>query len=99
MLQKAPYYFAGSGGTFAQDNANFFWDDVNNRLGIGTARSDYEASRNRWYRTDASSVIFPGYMNLSLNGSGSSADYNFTSSISDKTFTSTDLVVSILTSE
>lgn len=28
--------FAGA-GTFAQDNANFFWDDTNNRLGIGTA--------------------------------------------------------------
>ena len=29
--------FAGSGGTFAQDNSNFFWDDTNNRLGIGTS--------------------------------------------------------------
>jgi len=28
--------FAGSGGTLAQDNSNFFWDDTNNRLGIGT---------------------------------------------------------------
>jgi excisionase family DNA binding protein len=28
--------FAGSGGTLTQDNANFFWDDTNNRLGIGT---------------------------------------------------------------
>lgn len=30
-------YFAGVGGILAQDNANFFWDDTNNRLGIGTA--------------------------------------------------------------
>jgi hypothetical protein len=29
--------FAGSSGTYTQDNANFFWDDTNNRLGIGTA--------------------------------------------------------------
>ena len=29
--------FAGSGGTYTQDNANLFWDDANNRLGIGTA--------------------------------------------------------------
>lgn len=29
--------FAGPSGVFAQDNANFFWDDTNNRLGIGTA--------------------------------------------------------------
>ncbi len=28
--------FAGPGGTLAQDNANFFWDDATNRLGIGT---------------------------------------------------------------
>ena len=29
--------FAGTSGTYSQDNANFFWDDSNNRLGIGTA--------------------------------------------------------------
>ena len=28
--------FAGASGVLAQDNANFFWDDTNNRLGIGT---------------------------------------------------------------
>jgi hypothetical protein len=28
--------FAGASGVYSQDNANFFWDDVNNRLGIGT---------------------------------------------------------------
>jgi len=28
--------FAGVGGILQQDNANFFWDDTNNRLGIGT---------------------------------------------------------------
>lgn len=29
--------FSGASGVYAQDNANFFWDDANNRLGIGTA--------------------------------------------------------------
>lgn len=29
--------FAGAAGAFAQDNANFFFDDTNNRLGLGTA--------------------------------------------------------------
>ena len=29
--------FAGTSGTYTQDNANFFWDDANNRLGIGIA--------------------------------------------------------------
>ena len=28
--------FAGTSGKISQDNANFFWDDTNNRLGIGT---------------------------------------------------------------
>lgn len=28
--------FAGTSGVLQQDNANFFWDDTNNRLGIGT---------------------------------------------------------------
>lgn len=27
--------FAGTGGILQQDNANFFWDDTNNRLGVG----------------------------------------------------------------
>ena len=30
-------FFAGVAGILAQDNTNFFWDDTNNRLGIGTA--------------------------------------------------------------
>ena len=29
--------FASTAGLISQDNANFFWDDTNNRLGIGTA--------------------------------------------------------------
>ena len=28
--------FAGTSGTYTQDNSNLFWDDTNNRLGIGT---------------------------------------------------------------
>lgn len=30
-------YFGGTAGALSQDNANFFWDDTNNRLGVGTA--------------------------------------------------------------
>ena len=33
--------FAGAAGVLAQDNANFFWDDTNNRLGIGTASPSF----------------------------------------------------------
>lgn len=28
--------FAGASGVFSQNNANFFWDNTNNRLGLGT---------------------------------------------------------------
>ena len=33
--------FAGTSGVLSQDNANFFWDDANNRLGIGTITPAY----------------------------------------------------------
>lgn len=29
--------FAGTGGVVSQDNTNFFWDDTNNKLGVGTS--------------------------------------------------------------
>jgi len=29
--------FAGASGVYSQDNTNLFWDDTNNRLGVGTA--------------------------------------------------------------
>jgi hypothetical protein len=29
--------FQGSGGTLSQSNSNFFWDNTNSRLGVGTA--------------------------------------------------------------
>ena len=29
--------FAGASGVYTQDNANFFWNDSSNRLGVGTA--------------------------------------------------------------
>jgi hypothetical protein len=29
--------FSGAAGALSQDNSNFFWDDANNRLGLGTA--------------------------------------------------------------
>jgi hypothetical protein len=35
-LMAGSVIFAGTGGALSQDNANFFWDDANNWLGIGT---------------------------------------------------------------
>ncbi|KKL93956.1 hypothetical protein LCGC14_1869530, partial [marine sediment metagenome] len=36
-LTEGSVLFAGASGIISQDNSNFFWDDTNNRLGIGTA--------------------------------------------------------------
>ena len=33
--------FAGASGVYSQDNANLFWDDTNDRLGIGTATPSF----------------------------------------------------------
>jgi hypothetical protein len=61
--------FAGTSGILQQDNANFFWDDSNNRLGIGTTgpsskidifgtsnglRLSYDASNYATFSTDSS---------------------------------------------
>jgi hypothetical protein len=36
-LTQGSVLFAGASGTISQDNTNLFWDDTNNRLGIGTS--------------------------------------------------------------
>lgn len=38
--------FAGASGVYSQDNANFFWDDTNNRLGLGTATPPWMLTLN-----------------------------------------------------
>lgn len=37
VFTKGSVVFAGDNGTYSQNNANLFWDNSNNRLGIGTA--------------------------------------------------------------
>jgi len=39
--------FAGAAGVYSQDNASFFWDDTNNRLGIGTASPGFDLHVSR----------------------------------------------------
>jgi len=36
-MTQGSVLFAGSSGAITQDNSNLFWDDTNNRLGLGTA--------------------------------------------------------------
>jgi len=40
-LTPGSVLFAGSGGLISQDNANFYWDNTNKRLGIGTSNPAY----------------------------------------------------------
>lgn len=78
--------FAGASGVYSQDNANFFWDDTNNRLGIGNAaptvaldvtgrlKVSQEAMFGFYLQTpilsDNPSVLGGGVLNLKDAGSG-----------------------------
>ena len=53
-----------NGTTIAQDNSNFFWDDTNNRLGIGTASP---TGRLMLYQSSAGNVL----QNIVSNQGGS----------------------------
>lgn len=68
--------FVGSGPVLAQDNANFFWDDTNNRLGIGTttptAALDVGAGR---ITGGTFSSTLRTYLDLSGPGSFPAADF------------------------
>jgi hypothetical protein len=55
-----------NGTTIAQDNANFFWDDTNNRLGIGTNAPDSALQVIGTIRWD----------NLSSSNGGTAARYS-----------------------
>jgi len=49
--------FAGPGGVYSQDNAQLFWDDTNNRLGLGTTAPTEQAHAvrqgNSFYLADS----------------------------------------------
>ncbi|NTW75720.1 MAG: hypothetical protein HGB34_02350 [Candidatus Moranbacteria bacterium] len=62
--------FAGAAGILAQDNANFFWDDSTNRLGLGTTTP---AAMLSLFGTDNAirlSYDASHYTTLSANNSG-----------------------------
>jgi hypothetical protein len=69
--------FAGASGIYSQDNSNFFWDNTNFRLGIGTPTPDQAlqiATSN--VISNSGAHIGPAYIGSAfpLGGSGSSAD-------------------------
>ena len=55
--------FAGASGVYSQDNANFFWDNANDRLGIGTATPSQRLEVNGAMRVGGASGV--GFINFS----------------------------------
>ena len=47
--------FAGSGGTYTQDNSGLFWDNTNNRLGVNKSNPDWTFQVN-------SDLVLPFYI-------------------------------------
>lgn len=59
--------FSGATGSLQQDNANFFWDDTNNRIGIGT-----NSPTNKLQVNASNSSISTGILQA-----GATTGYNF----------------------
>jgi hypothetical protein len=70
-----------NGTTIAQDNSNLFWDDTNNRLGIGTATPTTTLDVNGTARVQnflqvSQTLAVQGATNFPSSGSGVSLYYN-----------------------
>ncbi len=65
-MTQGSVHFAGASGAFSQDNSNFFWDNTNKRLGIGTS-----APSSKLVVYDSASSV--GVLKL-LNGNNNAGD-------------------------
>lgn len=75
-LTQGSILFAGPSGVIAQDNANAYWDDANNRLGLGTnaPNSQFHATGNAQIMGRLGIGLAPHASKLLLvNGAGSIA--------------------------
>ena len=61
-------FYSGGGSTVSQDNANFFWDGTNHRLGIGTATPAYSLE------TISSAAYTSHFENTAVGGTAIWAD-------------------------
>lgn len=66
--------FIGSGGLLSQDNANFFWDNTNKRLGIGTSSP---SSKLDIVGTGGSPSGTPSFPVRITSGSGTNSGFIF----------------------
>ena len=55
-LTNGSILFSTSSGVVSQDNSNFFWDDTNNRLGLGT--SSPTANLDVWGSSGQTALLF-----------------------------------------
>jgi hypothetical protein len=68
--------FAGTSGVLQQDNTNFFWNDSNNRLGIGTNSPSYTLDVSGTARISNDVLVsrnFSGTTSLTISNTSSSA--------------------------
>jgi len=59
--------FAGASGALTQDNTNFFWDDANNRLGLGTATPNQQLELTGSLRLPATTSATTGVIYKDAN--------------------------------
>ena len=71
--------FIGASSALAQDNANFFWDDTNNRLGIGTnsPSSTLTIGGNTTILATGSTTTTPRTLSVSFGTSTEAARWQF----------------------
>ena len=68
--------FAGASGVLAQDNANFFWDDTNNKLGLGTTSPVHMLELNK-NTTSGSEGLYPAISINNPNAAGFTGIYMY----------------------
>jgi hypothetical protein len=78
--------FAGVSGVYSQDNANLFWDDSNNRLGIGTTTPSEKLQINNGRLR----FLESGQRQWNIGSVSSTPDF----AITDATFSATILTLS-----
>jgi hypothetical protein len=71
--------FAGASGVYSQDNTNLFWDNTNDRLGVGTATPAYRLDVNGAINIAAGQYIRSGSAFL-LASNGTSLNYIYSGS-------------------
>lgn len=71
--------FAGAAGILSQDNANFFWDDSNNRLGLGVVTPTNilsfsgQSAQTIWTERQTTSNTAGNNLTLAVGGASSGA--------------------------